>query len=331
MKLVVNSEGVYLTKVGECFCLKKEGQKQEIAAKKVEQIIITTSTALSTDAIELAVENNIDIVFLKKYGKPFGRVWHSKVGSISTIRKRQLNLDSNKMGTILVKEFLTQKMTNQVEFLNELSMNRRDNRKIEIKEKEIEVIGNISLIEKIKSISEDEKINDIRGSLQGYEGTASRIYFSRLSDLMPEKYKFNGRSKNPAKDEFNCMLNYGYGIMYSNVERACILAGLDPYIGIMHVDNYNRQAFVFDLIEMYRIYIDKIVFKLFTTKKVKKEHFDKVEGGLYLNKAGKEILISKYNEEIEKKIQYKGRKIELQNIIQYDCHNIANKILNGGD
>ena len=69
MKLVVNSEGVYLTKVGECFCLKKEGQKQEIAAKKVEQIIITTSTALSTDAIELAVENNIDIVFLKKYGK----------------------------------------------------------------------------------------------------------------------------------------------------------------------------------------------------------------------------------------------------------------------
>ncbi|EDQ96056.1 hypothetical protein CLOBAR_01823 [Intestinibacter bartlettii DSM 16795] len=148
---------------------------------------------------------------------------------------------------------------------------------------------------------------------------------------MPEKYKFNGRSKNPAKDEFNCMLNYGYGIMYSNVERACILAGLDPYIGIMHVDNYNRQAFVFDLIEMYRIYIDKIVFKLFTTKKVKKEHFDKVEGGLYLNKAGKEILISKYNEEIEKKIQYKGRKIELQNIIQYDCHNIANKILKEGD
>ena len=47
MKLVVNSEGVYLTKVGECFCLKKEGQKQEIAAKKVDQIIISTSTYLS--------------------------------------------------------------------------------------------------------------------------------------------------------------------------------------------------------------------------------------------------------------------------------------------
>ena len=32
MKLVINSEGIYLTKVGECFCVKKDRQKQEIAA-----------------------------------------------------------------------------------------------------------------------------------------------------------------------------------------------------------------------------------------------------------------------------------------------------------
>lgn len=85
------------------------------------------------------------------------------------------------------------------------------------------------------------------------------------------------------------MLNYGYGIMYSNVVMR-IIAGLDPYIGIMHVDNYNRQALVFDLINK-RVYIDKIVFKLFSAKQVKSEHFDEVEGGFYLNKSGKEILI----------------------------------------
>lgn len=328
MKLVVNSEGVYLTKVGECFCVKKDKTKQEIAAKKVEQILITTAAAISTDAIELAVENNIDIVFLKKYGAPFGRVWHSKMGSISTIRKKQLDLDSNEMGTILIKEFLCQKMNNQVEFLNSLAMNRRDERKDNIKETTSKIK---ELIKKIENIDNHTKISDIRNSLQGYEGTASRLYFGKLSELMPEKFKFNGRSKNPAKDEFNCMLNYGYGIMYSNVERACILAGLDPFIGIMHIDNYNRQAFVFDLIEMYRIYIDQIVFKLFSSKKIKKEYFDKVEGGLYLNKSGKEVLIGKYNEEMEKKITYKGRKIELQNIIQYDCHNIANRILKDGE
>ena len=109
---------------------KKDGQKQEISAKKVEQILITTSTALTTDAIELAVENNIDIVFLKKYGQPFARVWHSKMGSISTIRKKQLELEENIMGTTLIKEFLTQKMNNQIDHLNVLASNRRDERKL---------------------------------------------------------------------------------------------------------------------------------------------------------------------------------------------------------
>ena len=71
------------------------------------------------------------------------------------------------------------------------------------------------------------------------------------------------------------MLNYSYGILYSSVEKSCILAGLDPYIGIMHTDNYNKVALVYDLIEMYRVYMDELVFKLFTTKKIRDEYFDK--------------------------------------------------------
>lgn len=119
--------------------------------------------------------------------------------------------------------------------------------------------------------------------------------------------------------------------MYSNVEKACIIAGLDPYIGIMHTDNYNKKALVFDLIEMYRVYIDEIVFKLFSTKKIKKEYFDITEDkGFYLNKEGKQVLIAAYNKEMERKIRYKGRNIEKQNIIQFDCHDIANKILKEG-
>ena len=46
--------------------------------------------------------------------------------------------------------------------------------------------------------------------------------------------------------------------------------------------------------------------------------FDEVEGGFYLNKSGKEILIGEYNKYMESKTKYKGRNIELQNIIQFD-------------
>jgi len=59
--------------------------KFEVSVKKVESIIITTSAAISTDAIKFAMENNIDIIFLDQFGNPYGRVWHSKLGSTTLI------------------------------------------------------------------------------------------------------------------------------------------------------------------------------------------------------------------------------------------------------
>lgn len=105
----------------------------------------------------------------------------------------------------------------------------------------------------------------------GFEGSAGRIYFDALNYVMPERFKFDGRSRNPAKDEFNALLNYGYGVLYSLVEKACIIAGLDPYIGFLHTDNYNKKSLVFDLIEMFRIFADETVVYLFSGRKVKVE------------------------------------------------------------
>ncbi len=324
MKLIINTPGLYLCKRGECFQIQSDTEKNEISAKKVDQILITTKAALSTDAIELAIENNIDIVFLKGTGQPLGRVWHSKLGSISTIRRKQLLLQDSPKGLVLVKEWITEKISNQIELLTKLAMNRRDSRKEIIKEA-IETLKQQR--ENLSKLQIKSSIDEIRGSIQGHEGTASRVYFNTLGSIIPEKYHFQGRSRNPAKDYFNCYLNYSYGILYSSVEKACILAGLDPYIGILHTDNYNKKALVYDLVEMYRGYMDEIVFKLFSTKKVEDSFFDKVEDGFYLNKEGKQALISEYNKQLEKKMRYRGKNIEFANIIQYDCHSIANQIL----
>ena len=74
----------------------------------------------------------------------------------------------------------------------------------------------------------------VRSRVLGVEGNGGRVYFSTLSEALPERYQFNGRSRNPAKDFFNCLLNYGYGVLYSLVEHGCILAGLDLYRPFAH-------------------------------------------------------------------------------------------------
>lgn len=325
MKLILNTPGLYLCKRGECFQIQSENEKQEIAAVKVDQIMIATHAALTTDAIELALENNIDIIFLKGTGQPMGRVWHSKLGSITTIRRKQLFLQENPFGLQLIKEWLVEKMDNQIRVLNKLAVNRRDEERRELIKESVKKLETQK--KNILWLNREETVNNVRNALLGYEGSAGRVYFETLGKLIPEKYAFESRSRNPAMDSFNCMLNYSYGILYSSVEKACIIAGLDPYIGIMHTDNYNKKALVYDMVEMYRGYMDEIVFRLFSTKKVEDDFFDRIEEGYYLNKQGKQLLINEYNKELGVKMNYRGRRIEFANIIQYDCHQIANRIL----
>lgn len=107
---------------------------------------------------------------------------------------------------------------------------------------------------------------------------------------MPEAFAFKGRSFRPAQDEYNAMLNYAYGILYSRIERALMLAGLDPFVGFMHRDDYNSKSLVFDFIEPYRIYADRFVFRLFTGKKINKNYFSEFTGGYSLNEEGKAFL-----------------------------------------
>lgn len=72
------------------------------------------------------------------------------------------------------------------------------------------------------------------------EFKSSKIYFDTLNMFIPERYRFSCRSQHPAMDVVNAFLNYGYGILYGKIEGILIKVGIDPYIGVMHRDEYNR-------------------------------------------------------------------------------------------
>ena len=282
MQLVINTYGAYLHKAEDRFAIKIDDKRSEIAADKVDSILISTSATITTDAIALALEHNIDIVFLNKFGDPLGRVWHSKLGSTTRIRRWQLKAEDTEDGLKLAAGFIIRKAESQIAFAKDLKKNRPT---------QASELGNIialmeEMLSEIKAI--EGTVAAKREKIMGLEGMISRNYFSLLSDSLPEKWKFQGRSRNPAKDPFNTMLNYGYGVLYSQVERGCIISGLDPYIGILHTDNYNKRSFVFDIIEIFRIHIDRTVMNLFVKKKVRSEYFDALQDGFTLNKEVKE-------------------------------------------
>lgn len=328
MQIYLNTYGTYLHVKDDMFEIKvpgsgSESTKQHIAAHKISSIVMSTSAALSTDAIVLALKNNIDIIFAKADGYPIGRIWHSKLGSTTKIRKRQLEASIGKEAVIFTKTWITAKMTNQLEFIKDLKKHRSQMADF-LNDKITRIENLIVSIDKLES----EKIEEIAETVRGLEGTAGRLYFETINYVLPIQYQFSGRSMRPAKDAYNAFLNYGFGVLYSRIEKSLMLAGLDPYVGFLHRDDYNQKSMVFDFIEPYRIMVETTVFRLLSARKVNKAHTDEITNGITLNKDGKELLVTALNGYMESEtIRYKGRNQTRANALQQDAHTFANGLI----
>lgn len=329
MQIFINTYGTYLHVKDEMFEIRTRESKEEkfktnhIAAHKITSFVVSKGAAITTDAIALALKHNIDIVVVENDGHPMGRFWHSKLGSTTKIRKQQLEASLNKDGLAWVKNWISEKLENQAEYLMDLAKHREALRG--------------ELQEKAKKISEykvrvqeldGNQVQDVADMLRAMEGNAGRVYFDGLSTAIPKEFRFEGRSFRPAKDAFNAMLNYAYGILYSRVERSLMLAGLDPYVGFMHRDDYNMKSLVFDFIEPYRIHAERCVFGMFSTKKVNKTYFNDITGGISLNQEGKPVLVEHFVKYLDQdQIRYMGRNQSRANAMQMDAHKFANTLI----
>ncbi len=328
MQLFINTYGTYLHVKDDMFEVRlkeKDGQevKKQFAAHKVSGIVMSMGSALSTDAIRLALVNNIDIVFTEPDGQPLGRVWHSKLGSTTRIRKQQLEVSVSAQAVDIIKGWLLTKLENQRAFLLDLKKHRTAQADY-LTDKMTRIEALTLSINSLPGTS----LPAIADTLRGLEGTAGRLYFEALNECLLKEHRFAGRSSRPARDPFNAFLNYAYGILYSKIEKSLILAGLDPYLGFLHRDDYNQLSFVYDFIEPYRIYADTVVFRLFSGKKVNKTHSDVITGGCTLNKEGKALLVQAFTGYMdEDTIRYKGRNQTRSNSIQMDAHAFANSLI----
>ena len=302
MELVLNTYGVCLNRDNEGFVISHGSEKQRIPAEGIKSILISKGAQITSDAVMLAIEHEIEVIFAQKDGTPIGRIWSPKYGSISTIRKGQLAFTYSHEAVIWIKQTLKQKLTNQQALL--LTMQTHD---VMLDSRRTKYINKLSDYQnKINNIDGDI-VNDIASQLRGWEGQASRIYFECLNLFLPDKYRFPQRSQHPAMDITNALLNYGYGLLYTKIESALIKTGIDPYIGILHRDDYNRPVLVYDIIELYRVWVDYVVFSLLCQNVITEEYYSfRSDGSCWLESLGRRVLIQSFNDYMEEAILLNG-------------------------
>ncbi len=302
MDLILNTYGTLLHKQGNTFVVVHKDGEQTVHPDKLKTIQISKGAQISSDAAMLAVDNEIDVMFVDNSGKPVARLWSIKYGSISTIRRKQLDFTFAPEAVEWIKDITIRKIDNQMAIM--LSLQPAENNEHTAIDKAMHKCDEYK--QKIRTLN-SPVVSEIAPSLRGWEGAASRVYFEVISDLLPESYRFANRSQHPAMDVFNCLLNYGYGMMYGKVEGALIKAGIDPYVGVFHRDDYNRPVLAFDVIELFRVWIDFVVISLCMQQAVNEECYSiKNDGSYWLEALGKRILIQSVTDYLEEIISFDG-------------------------
>lgn len=302
MNIVLNSFGASLTKKEGLFYVQTAEASQSINPADIKTIMMSKGTKISSDAILLAIENEIDVIFTDDHGTPKGRVWSVQYGSISDIRKKQVEFLFGPLCMPWVKNLISDKINNQVALLMtfKAGCDMADQRRIDAAINSLE--DHRGKIMK----ADGEVISDIAPSIRGWEGAASRRYFETINLLLPQSFRFTGRSHHPPTDRFNSMLGYGYGILYGKIEGALIKAGIDPYVGIFHRDEYNRPALVFDVIEKFRMWVDYVMIKLAQQEALDEECFIQRDNALLLEGLGKRIVVQSMYDYLAEIIETSG-------------------------
>jgi CRISPR-associated protein Cas1 len=320
MRILIDDYGAYLKKKGNRFVVASEGKTEEFSSDKVSQVMVLRGSAISTDAMELASAKNIDIVCLDRVGRPYARIYPCRLGGTALTRRNQLEAYRSRKGVVLAKSFVQAKIGNMGYFLRSLAKARKD---VLLRDAAERILGLGSVIATVKG-----DIDGARNRLLGIEGECSKTYFQVLSRVLPVGFFSGARSKRPPRDLFNALLGYGYGMLYGEVERACIISGLDPYLGFLHTDRHGRPSLVLDLIEEFRQpIVDRAMVTLCVRGMVDDDCIDR-EDGVFLNAKGRKLAVEAMMTRLGAKIKHGAKRLSFEEVILKQARELA-RFVNG--
>lgn len=295
MILEITEQGAYLGRDHDSFVVKTKDEKRDFPAQKLDAIVISSNASISTAAVRLCLEYELQLVIAEPWGNALGRFWFSTSGKNSEIRRRQYLAKDNMIGLKLSRKIVTIKLKEQRKFLADLRKNRRNS--TPQLDAALETLG--------KSIPQLDgaRVPPPKGTLLGIEGNYARHYYSAIASVLPKKYCFETRSQHPSQDPFNALLNYSYGIGYREVETAIIISGLDPNAGLYHEDQYGKPTLSYDIIELFRPKIDRLILRLFAKKQVRDDWFEQHSHVCLLTKIARRAVIDAYYLRLHKTIQ----------------------------
>ena len=257
----IREQGAVVRKDGERIQVTQKDvttQKQTVLSgspiRDLSQIVLYGNVQVTTQAVALLLEHEVDLVFLSLYGKFRGRL--TKSGSkFARLRHAQLRLAGDEARALTVaQQIVRAKLVNQRKLLAEIAQSETDRA---LQQQLGQAGRQIAEMEQASSRAIDAD------QLRGMEGQAGAVYFAAVGALLAPTWNFVGRQYFPAPDPFNALLSFGYALLLKDCSTALQIVGLDPYLGCFHALEYDRPSLVLDLMEEFRpLVVDRTMLAL---------------------------------------------------------------------
>ena len=320
MELIVEGKGTFLSKhQGRIRVMQAREMVREVPLIHLKQIIIVDSgVAISSVVIQMCSLEGIPIHFLDSRGVALASLYSAGLTGTVLTRRAQLLAYTTQAGVALAKAFITGKLENQANLLRYMAKYQKEHDPALHQEMMLVAVEMRDFVAEL-ALLQAEQIEEIRERLLSVEGRAAQRYWAVVARLLPPELNWPGRETRGALDAFNSALNYGYGILYSQVERALTLAGLDPYGGFLHADRPGKPSLVLDLIEEFRqCIVDRTIIAL-VHKRVTLEQ----DSEQRLVETTRRKIAEKVLERLESSELYEKKRQSLRSILQSQARHLA--------
>lgn len=219
-----------------------EGVKK-VPMEQIDAVVLYGGAQMTSQAISACAYENIAVQWVTSGGRVTGMM--ETPGRVRQRIRQYEALTQDEIRLRLARATVSAKIQFQLQYL--LRGTRGNEAARADAKPDIEMIR--------RAVSRAEKSESI-DSLRGEEGIAARHYFASfnqlLTDRVTETLRMNGRTKHPPRDRLNCLLSYGYSMVFALVQRTIHTVGLEPSFGYFHQPRTTAPPLVMDVMELFR-------------------------------------------------------------------------------
>ena len=326
-QLIVSGYGLYLGKKSERLVVRKgKTVVYQFPFFRIHEVVVgSRGVSLSTDLLEELCQRGVRLSLLDSTGKPYAMLTSPMLTATVQARREQILAFTDIRGLQFARAVVAGKVRNQERLLRYFGkyLKKTDPERFA----SIDAISRSLRTQALKAKRfEAGNVSDGRQTLMGIEGAAGRQYWDGVKSVLAGRTEFLGRRHRGATDAVNAALNYGYGILYSQVWGAVLNAGLEPFAGFLHVDRPGKPSLVLDLTEEFR---QPVVDRAVIAHVNLGEAIDLQEG--FLDLETRRAIGEKVMARLTATERYRGKEYQVRSIIQMQARRLAGFLRGDGD